>query len=81
VSQPQSHGQQYNRYCEAGDCRAPVSALFGVGHRPKRPDMVEVKYPGAAGALLSFPDPKIASGINPLGNFDGFPASPAVHRQ
>jgi hypothetical protein len=28
--------------------------LFGVGHRPKRPDMVEVKYPGAAARYYHF---------------------------
>jgi hypothetical protein len=48
VSQPQSHSQQYNRNCQACDRRTPVSALFGVGHRPERPEMVEVKYPGGA---------------------------------
>jgi hypothetical protein len=49
-----SHGQQYKRNREAGDCHAPVSALFGVGHRPKRPEMVDLKYPGAAARYYHF---------------------------
>ena len=54
VSQPQSHGQQYNRNCQAGDRCTPVSALFGVGHRPERPELVEVKHPGAAARYYHF---------------------------
>jgi hypothetical protein len=64
TSQPQSHDQQYNRNCQAGDRRTPVSALFGVVHCPANPRSGRGELSWCRGALLSLLGPKMTSAIH-----------------